>query len=84
MSRTSPRGQPIRKDGQRLFSESEVIFLGSIGIGVVLIWCGIARLRKKLRDTTKPTVMTYLNELGGYVIVAILAVICGVAIWISD
>ncbi len=67
-----------------MFSESELILLGSIGIGVVFIRCGIARLRKKLRDTTTPTVMTYLNELGGYVIVAILAVICGLATWISD
>lgn len=67
-----------------MFSESELIFLGSIGIGVVLIWCGIARLRKKFRDTTTPTVMIYLNKLGGYVIVAILAVICGLATWVSD
>lgn len=67
-----------------MFSESQLIFLGAIGVGAVLIWSGMARLRKKLGDVTQPTLMTYVNELGGYVIVAILVVICGLVMWLSD
>ena len=44
---------------------------------MAIIWSGIARLRKTLASENKPTFSTYVNELGGYVVVAVLMVVFG-------
>lgn len=40
------------------------------------IWLAIRRLQKKLGADTRPTVWTYINELGGYILVGIIIIVC--------
>ena len=46
-------------------------------VGLAIILAGVARLRKKLAADANPTIGTYVNELGGYVIAAIIALAIG-------
>lgn len=39
------------------------------------IWLAIRRLQKKLGADASPTVWTYINELGGYIVVGIMIIV---------
>lgn len=55
-----------------------IIKLTPILIGVAILLAGVTRLRKKLAKDASPSVGTYVNELGGYIVAAILALILGI------
>lgn len=61
-----------------------IIKLSPIIIGVGIVLAGVTRLRKKLSTEAQPTLGTYINELGGYVIAAIIALILGVYLLFFD
>lgn len=46
---------------------------------MAIIWSGVSRLRKTLASENKPTFSTYVNELGGYAVVAVLMLVFGLA-----
>lgn len=57
------------------FSQLGVFFvLAAVLYGVVL-YSAIRRLQKKLGPDANPTVWTYVNELGGYLVVGIIGMI---------
>lgn len=53
--------------------------LGVVGIVIAVIWSGVSRVRNVLASENKPTLMTYLNELGGYAILGVILLVCGFA-----
>ena len=55
------------------------IYFAIGGIALAIIWSGVARLRKTLASENKPKLSTYVNELGGYAVVAVLMVVFGLA-----
>ncbi|QEF98898.1 hypothetical protein Mal15_29560 [Stieleria maiorica] len=61
-----------------------IIKLSPIIIGVGIVLAGVTRLRKKLSTEAQPTLGTYINELGGYVIAAIIALILGIYLLFFD
>ena len=61
-----------------------IIKLSPIIIGVGIVLAGVTRLRKKLSTEAQPTLGTYINELGGYVIAAIIALILGIYLLFVD
>ena len=61
-----------------MISEELMIVFGAIGVAVALVLAGVGRLKRKLSETAQPTLMTYVNELGGYIVFALLAVILAV------
>ncbi|MCA9016493.1 MAG: hypothetical protein KDA77_14265, partial [Planctomycetaceae bacterium] len=57
------------------------------GIGLVFLAIAIAaiqRLRKRLSADVNPTWKTYVNELGGYIIVLILILLGGIAVLLDN
>jgi uncharacterized protein YjeT (DUF2065 family) len=60
-------------------SEDRLIVVGALGVGIALLFAGISRLRKKLASDANPTLYTCLNELGGYVIAALILLAFGLA-----
>lgn len=57
---------------------SEIVTVGlALLMGLGLILAGVSRLRKKLAADARPSVKTWVNELGGYVIVGVLILIGG-------
>lgn len=61
-----------------------LIIAGAIFVGLALIASAVFRLRKKLSAEEKPTFKTYVNEVGGYVVVGVILLIVGVAVLVSD
>ncbi|MEW4489465.1 hypothetical protein AB1L42_15390 [Thalassoglobus sp. JC818] len=61
-----------------------IIKLSPIIIGVGIVLAGVTRLRKKLSTEAQSTLGTYINELGGYVIAAIIALILGIYLLFFD
>lgn len=53
------------------------------GVICALGLAGLSRLRKKLAAGSKPTWSTYVNELGGYVIVALVFLLGGMAMLVE-
>ena len=52
-------------------------------VGAAIILAGIARLCKKLAKENNPTLGTYVNELGGYVIMGAIILILGIVMLLS-
>lgn len=57
-----------------------VIKLFPFLVAVGLIYSAIRRLKKQLATDAKPTIKTYLNEIGGYVVFGLVALIAGVVL----
>jgi hypothetical protein len=53
-------------------------------VGLAIILAGVARLRKKLAADASPTMGTYINELGGYVIAGLIALAIGIFMIFGD
>jgi hypothetical protein len=49
-------------------------------VGFFLLISAVWRIRKKLVDESNPSLWTYINELGGYIVVGFLLTIGGI-IW---
>lgn len=61
-----------------------LISLSSILTGVGILLAGIARLQKKLAKDANPSAGTYVNELGGYIVAAIIALVLGIYLLFFD
>lgn len=55
------------------------IVLSVFTVWGLLVWSAIARIQEKLSDSESPTFSTYVNELGGYVLVGIVLLIAAIA-----
>ena len=54
-----------------------LVFLCVLIVWGISLWSAVQRLRKQLDPQTKPTLWTYVNELGGYLVVGLLVAIWG-------
>ena len=61
-----------------------LVIAGSMLVGIALIASAITRVRKKLAVEAKPTLGTYLNELGGYVVVGVILILISLAVIVSS
>ena len=55
-----------------------VVEIAFVIAGVRVIYSSVVRLQKKLDPANKPTILTYINELGAYLIMGVLLVVIGV------
>lgn len=46
-----------------------------LGVWFLAIWLAVRRLQKKLGADARPTTWTYINELGGYIVVGIIIIV---------
>ena len=59
------------------------IALSALIVWGLLLWSAVARLQEKLSDAESPTFSTYVNELGGYVLVGIVLLVVAIAYGIN-
>jgi len=59
------------------------IALTPIAVGAAIIVAAAIRLRNKLTTEANPSLGTYLNEIGGYVVAAVIALSIGVYLLVS-
>ena len=55
-----------------------VVEIAFVIAGVRVIYSSVVRLQKKLDPANKPIILTYINELGAYLIMRVLLVVIGV------
>lgn len=60
-----------------------IILLGILGVVVAFVISGVLRLRKVLASENKPTLKTYVNELGGYAVLAVILIPSGFMVLID-
>ncbi len=69
--------------GQMIGTTELAIALSALIVWGLLLWSAVARLQEKLSDAESPTFSTYVNELGGYVLVGIVLLVVAIAYGIN-
>ena len=53
-------------------------------VGWLILYSAIRRVRKKLDPANKPTTWEYINELGGYAVIAVVLIVSSLVTFITS